>query len=420
MVKVPLQGNFKGKELYLDGYLKSNLDLLVKDVHDDGDCVLLVTGREGCLDKNTKLFGHSKTLGELYQSGNRNIKTYSLTQHRLTKNKKRVSPHPIISKSKIIKSGKKEAYEITLEAGEIVLATSKHTFFKVINNKTIETQTTNLKEGDFLRVYPKEKIRHHYNRSAKYQERKRVENWKAKRNCKRCGVIFYEPEKLRAFKKNCNACRNLPRRNKRRENAFFEWELQILRNFYHSWPKEKLMGLLPNRTWISIQHKALRLRLRRDEKFMIEARIGNQFTAKDNPAKLSTVRTKKALQMKEYYRKHPKRHPNHILKRNHKTQLEKIMQDILIKQFKLTENKDFFYNQYFKVEGTYKFPDFNIPDKKLIIECDCSFWHKDKLKDKQRDTLFNQRGYKVIHFSEKDLLKHETEVIECLRKELLV
>lgn len=43
MVKVKVND----MEYYLDGYLKRNLDLLVKDVRDDNDCVLAITGREG-------------------------------------------------------------------------------------------------------------------------------------------------------------------------------------------------------------------------------------------------------------------------------------------------------------------------------------------------------------------------------------
>ncbi len=38
---------FKEGSYYIDGYLKSNLDLLIRDVKDDNDCVIAVSGREG-------------------------------------------------------------------------------------------------------------------------------------------------------------------------------------------------------------------------------------------------------------------------------------------------------------------------------------------------------------------------------------
>lgn len=48
-----------GLEYYLDGYLKNNLDLLVKDVRDDNDCVFVVSGREGS-GKSTVTFQAAK------------------------------------------------------------------------------------------------------------------------------------------------------------------------------------------------------------------------------------------------------------------------------------------------------------------------------------------------------------------------
>jgi len=47
MTLVELEGNFKGQKLYLDGYLKSNLDYLGKDVKNDNDAIVVVSGREG-------------------------------------------------------------------------------------------------------------------------------------------------------------------------------------------------------------------------------------------------------------------------------------------------------------------------------------------------------------------------------------
>lgn len=55
MVKVVVGG----LNYYLDGYLRDNLDLLVKDVRDDNDCVFVVSGREGS-GKSTVTFQAAK------------------------------------------------------------------------------------------------------------------------------------------------------------------------------------------------------------------------------------------------------------------------------------------------------------------------------------------------------------------------
>lgn len=52
------------------------------------------------------------------------------------------------------------------------------------------------------------------------------------------------------------------------------------------------------------------------------------------------------------------------------------------------------------------FPDFYLPERKLIIECDGDYWHsteRAKGKDRIRDRWFQERGYTVIRLRECDI-----------------
>jgi len=49
----------------------------------------------------------------------------------------------------------------------------------------------------------------------------------------------------------------------------------------------------------------------------------------------------------------------------------------------------------------YIFADFHLPDYNLIIECDGSYWHQDKVKEQKRDAVFQRYGYNVLHLQEK-------------------
>ena len=69
-----------------------------------------------------------------------------------------------------------------------------------------------------------------------------------------------------------------------------------------------------------------------------------------------------------------------------------------------------------KINNSVKFPDFRIG--RLIIECDGSYWHKDKNKEKIRDSLLLSNGYIILHFSEKTIKKNIKKVEKCILKEL--
>jgi len=118
----------------------------------------IITGPTGCLSHDTILYGHKKTLGELYKSGNRFVNTYSLR-----KNTKGMGYYPKKSKSEILPSGKKEDYEIEFEDGKKVLATQDHKFFVRGQHKIKEEILANLKVGDSLWSYDTKRIEAYYN-----------------------------------------------------------------------------------------------------------------------------------------------------------------------------------------------------------------------------------------------------------------
>jgi len=51
----------------------------------------------------------------------------------------------------------------------------------------------------------------------------------------------------------------------------------------------------------------------------------------------------------------------------------------------------------------YYFVDFAIPENKIVIECDGSFWHKDKEKDRIRQNRIENLGWTVLRFAEKEI-----------------
>jgi len=117
----------------------------------------------GCLSKDTKVYCQDKTLEELYKSGEKEINTMSLSK---SKNKSGTY-YPVNSKSVITYSGKKNVFEIELENGKKVYATSEHTFFKRNKNTFEEVEVNNLKVGDELRDFPVEYITNFFSKANK-------------------------------------------------------------------------------------------------------------------------------------------------------------------------------------------------------------------------------------------------------------
>jgi len=47
--------------------------------------------------------------------------------------------------------------------------------------------------------------------------------------------------------------------------------------------------------------------------------------------------------------------------------------------------------------------DFAIPDKKIAIEVDGKYWHKNKKKDRFRDWMLKRDGWRVIRIKENEI-----------------
>lgn len=99
------------------------------------------------------------------------------------------------------------------------------------------------------------------------------------------------------------------------------------------------------------------------------------------------------------------------MERIHKTNIEKGLCEIL-------DSLKIDYTQFFPIRGTSIELDFAIPDKKICIEADGSFWHKDKNKDRRRDYYLKSRGWRTIRFTDKEILENEELVKSRLLGEL--
>lgn len=244
--------------------------------------------------------------------------------------------------------------------------------------------------------------------------------------CKNCGKQTFGSNGYCAYSSIsglCNSCHSKANYKKRgiftnhHGKLWSEEELNILKKLYYNSKRKRMVGKL-KRNWSSIVHKAHRLGLKRNPKFFEEVHEKNlNRWRQNNPMHNLKFKNKAWDKLRELYEKNPKLLLNHRLRRNKKTFIEEEIERILVHSFNLKIDKDFFYNQYFKTNKGFKFPDFIIPTKKLIIECDGSFWHKNKEKDFIRDNLFKEKGYKVLHFSEKDI-KKRVEVIKFIQQEL--
>ncbi|OGC68310.1 hypothetical protein A2415_04475 [candidate division WWE3 bacterium RIFOXYC1_FULL_39_7] len=122
----------------------------------------------------------------------------------------------------------------------------------------------------------------------------------------------------------------------------------------------------------------------------ISTRIG-----KGNPnyGNKYSEKTKKYLSNfhKKRLKDNPEKHPNHIMcKRGYLTDIEKNVENLFIKI-------GWEYIRQKKFDSL--FVDFYIPSKKLIIECDGAFWHKDQNRDIERDKklLNKDQELKIIH-----------------------
>lgn len=398
-----------------------SMKYFAKYVHDrvynrNKNLICIVVGETGCLSHKTIVKGQKKSIGELYKSGKTHIQTVSIKKY---KSSKGTSVYPIKTTSEIIDSGKKEVFEIELEDGRKIIATAEHKLFKCHNNKITKSKLKDLKIGDKIRAFPSNYSEIFLNKANTRHKAQTRQKFNPKKLCKKCQNLFFINLHVgKSNKKFCKSCKIKPLN--KHENQWFNWEDNVLRKFYEKKEKDYIQNLLPLRNWKGICKRARRLGIKRDKKFQLSPMIKTNFT--DNVAKRPEVRALRRRQMKDLIHKNPKASLNYIMAKKKKkdlmTSIEKTMYDLLVNKLKLKQGKDFFYNQYMKVKGTYKFPDFTIPKKKLVIECDGAYWHKDVNKEIKRDKLIQERGYKILHFTGSQIRNNIEEVQRCIAAKL--
>lgn len=104
--------------------------------------------------------------------------------------------------------------------------------------------------------------------------------------------------------------------------------------------------------------------------------------------------------IKEYYKQYPEKHPARRLanNRNHMTYGERVAYDWLTRN-----NIQFTHHFHFNKLGVNRYVDFYIESKRLFIEIDGEFWHKNrKALDDLKDMTAKQCGIDTIRIPAKD------------------
>ena len=372
---------------YIKMRIRSNLNFLA-----------LAEGSTGCLSKDTIIAGQTKPIGELYHSGERIIDTISISQPKTKKGKG--GYYPKKSKSEIIPSGIKEVYEIELEDGRKVIATEKHTFFKIVENKFCEERVNNLKVGDALKTFPQEYVSNYYNKVNELQKIRTRNKTNNKYVCKNCGnLIFFDKYYMGCGRKTCDYCKDQKiTLRKTSRNLWYGWEDNLLRQFYYEWEKEKIKELLPHRSWSSIMHRAKRLQIKRMGNLKWRK---NAWTSTNNPIH-NPISKEKMIKNKQ----------KQIFKRNKMTSIEKKIADFLDNQ-----NIKYDFNKVVRTKTSFKFPDFKIGN--LIIECDGVHWHQMRSEeDKERQKELEELGFEVIRFTDEEINKDWEATEQCIKQKL--
>jgi len=135
----------------MDGYLKSNLDDILKILRLAYDCFAVISGhgkvRIGkCLhpavtikvNENDKIL--NKKISDFKDGEKINTLSWDFENNKI-----------VNSKSEVIKEKKeKDFYEIILENGKRIICTKEHKLFVKRKNKVIELKLKDIKEGDEL------------------------------------------------------------------------------------------------------------------------------------------------------------------------------------------------------------------------------------------------------------------------------
>ena len=106
---------------------------------------------------------------------------------------------------------------------------------------------------------------------------------------------------------------------------------------------------------------------------------------------------------KQYYKDNPEKHPNYIMaQKGFMSNLEKIMKNALQKE-------EINIEQQYNINN--KWVDFAIVNKKIAIECDGEYWHKDKIKEKKRDKQLEDEGWSILHFTGDEI---KNDINKCI------
>jgi very-short-patch-repair endonuclease len=123
--------------------------------------------------------------------------------------------------------------------------------------------------------------------------------------------------------------------------------------------------------------------------------------AQENPMKFSFWSGKKNPEhskwVKEFYKKHPEKHPLRILARNGRVSKPQKELFFILKQ--IYSNAKLNY----KIPNTSRFADVGIPSLKIDYEYDEPYWHQDKKQDSIRDKELKKEGWQTIRINEKAL-----------------
>ena len=319
-----------------------------------------------CLSGDTKLYGHTKTLKELWDNGIKDIDTISLSLSRNT---------PIKSKSKLFYSGKKEVFEIELENGKKIYATSEHKLFKQKGHTFEDVEVKNLMVGDNLRDYDIEWIKKYYENSREYSKEQISKKYNHFKKCNKCNSLIYTGRYRGCkTKKYCKTCldnlNNKYKEIKNHNNKWLEWEDHLLKIVYMNKKIKEILELYPHRTWEGIMHRAQRLGLSNGKR------------------KTYHFSTKKM------------------------TDIEKKIAKFLNKQ-----GIDYKFNEVINNNGKIVVPDFKIDN--IIIECDGDYWHKGRKKeDDKRQKYLESLGFIVLRFKGSQINKNFDEVKKCILQKL--
>ena len=118
-----------------------------------------------------------------------------------------------------------------------------------------------------------------------------------------------------------------------------------------------------------------------------------------NPEKWEKKFKQQGESLKKFFLDHPEKHPNSILANNGGISKPQIKLFEIIKKIYKTAKLNF----YIKTNKSSRWGDIVLPDKKIIIEYDGIYWHKNTaIADKKRDEELKEVGYSIIHVNEND------------------